>query len=115
MRVEDEGVELVGQVVVVVDRLPVPQGRVQPAAELGLARGSRRRPTEGTHLAHRAQQRGDAARGGTDAAQAALARHGPEVGQGRAEVTLDVELTGDVCLCSAELAGVPQDAAQGVR
>ena len=50
VRVEDERVEVVGQVVVVVDRLPVAAEAVQPAAERRLAgrRGQRQADGAGT-------------------------------------------------------------------
>ena len=46
VRVEDERVEVVGEVVVVGDRVLVTPPRVQPSAQPGLARGWRRRPAD---------------------------------------------------------------------
>ncbi len=114
LRLEDQLVELVGEVVVERDRAPVAQRAVQPAAQ------PRLRPRGRGRAAERADPGGGADRldqgpgRRTPAGQPALARHGERVRERRVEVTGDVELAGHVGLGGAELARVPQQPAHGV-
>ena len=115
VRVEDQRVELVGEVVVVVDRLAVAATAVQPAAEHGLAvRRGRRRSEDAEVLGH-AQQVRQQSRARADPAEAAVGSDAPDVGEGRVEVALDVQLTSHVGLRGAELARMPEDPAQRLR
>ena len=83
VRVEDQRVELVGEVVVVVDRLAVAAAAVQPAAEHGLAvRRGRRRSEDAEVLGH-AQQVRQRARARAHPAEAAVGSDAPDVGEGR--------------------------------
>ena len=112
--VEDQRVELVGEVVVVADRPAVAQLAVQPAAHPRLGLGQPWR------LAHRADVDGGPQRshersgGRAYAGEAALRRDGPDVGQRLVEVVVHLELAGDVGLRGTELTRVPQQPAYGV-
>ena len=100
--VEQQLVELVGEVVVVRDRSTVALTGVQRAAEASL-RGRRRRPaaerTQANHRGHRADQPPQAGAGRAGSADAAQ-----RVGQ----IALDVEVAGHVRPGEAELAGLPE-------
>ena len=118
LRLEDEGVELVGEVVVVADRRPVAGEAVQPARDLRLRGRGCRGSAERAEPGGRADRVDQGARRQTYARQPALGADREGVGEGGAEVPAvllgDVELAGHVGLGGAELARVPQQPAQRV-
>ena len=118
LRLEDEGVELVGEVVVVADRRPVARQAVQPALDPRLRRGARRWPAERAETGGRADRVDERAGREAYAGQAALGAHREGVRQCGLQVPAvllgDVELAGDVGLGGPELTGVPQQPAQRV-
>ena len=113
--VEQQRVEVVGEVVVVADRAPVAQLAVQPAADPGLGHRRRRRAAERADPG-RGPDRPEQRRGSRpDSGQPALAADLERVRQRRTEVAGDVELAGDVGLRGTELARPPHHPAYGVR
>jgi hypothetical protein len=112
--VEDQRVELVGEVVVVTDRLPVTGQAVQAPADPGLGAGRCGRQPQPTQVPGRAEQGREGRRGRPDSGQPTLADHVPDVRQRRVEVALDVDLAGHVGLRRAELARVPEQSTQDV-
>ena len=118
LRLEDQAVELVGEVVVEADRPAVTQLAVQPALDLWPAR---RAPSAGCRGPRGPRVRGAPGdRGGRGAAgaQPALGDDRPDVGQRLVQVPTvglrDVDLAGDVGLGGPELARSPHEAAHGV-
>ncbi len=114
LRVEDQGVEVVRQVVVVRDRLPVTQLGVQPAAQPRLGRRRRRGSSDHAEVARGAQAPGQHRRR-EPSGRPRLAHPCPHAAEAVEQVALDLELAGHVRLREAELAGPEHDAAQGVR
>ena len=80
VRVEDQLVELVGEVVVVGDGLAVAPEAVQPATDDRLAGRRGQRQADGTVLGGEPQQRCDRTGGGTDAGETRA--RGPPAGHG---------------------------------
>ena len=119
LRVEDQRVELVGEVVVEADRPPVSQLAVQPTLDLRLRRGCLRGRSDHSEARERAECAGDDGRRRATSREASLGHDGPHVGQGLVEVpSVDrwhVELAGHVGLGCTELARTPEQAADGVR
>ena len=108
-------VELVGEVVVVADRLPVAGQAVQPSPDPGLGASAGAGGSPSPPISRAVRSRVARVEGvGRIAAQPALADHVPDVGQRRVEVALDVDLAGDVGLRRPELARVPEQPAQHV-
>ena len=116
LRVEDELVEVVGQVVVVADRGAVAGQAVQasPDDRLG-GRGRRRSPEEAEVLGeqpHAGDRPGPLGRGRSWGTTHELV---PDLRQRRPELALHDDLAGDEGLGGAELAGRPEEASQGLR
>ena len=115
LRVEQELVELVGQVVVVGDRGPVAAAGVQPAGQPGLRRGRPRARADRAEP-QAAQPRRRRARSAGPAGSAADGPAPPASVQNRdrpvGDVALDVQLAGDERPGQAQLARVPQQPAQ---
>ncbi len=111
--VEQQPVEVVGQVVVVRDRRAVAAAGVQPAAQPGLGRRRLRGRADGAEPGGRARggQLGPRAEG--DAAARAGAGQLPGPPEAVGEVALDVDVTGDVGAGQAQLPRRPQQPAQG--
>ena len=110
LRVEQEGVEVVGEVVVVGDRGAVAAAGVQPPAEAGFRRG---RPRPWPHRAEPQRQPG----GGehlllAEPRAGVVLRQRPEPGEPVGDVAVDVELTRDERPREPQLAGAPQQAPQ---
>ena len=115
VRVEDQRVELVGEVVMVMDRLAVAATAVQPAAEHGLAvRRGRRRSEDAEVLGHTQQVRQED-RTRPHPAEAAVGGDVPHVRERGVEVALDVQLTSHVGLGRTQLARMPEDPAERLR
>jgi hypothetical protein len=118
LRLEDEGVELVGEVVVVADRRPVAGQAVQASLDPRLRCRRCGRAAQRAEAEDGADRIDHGARRETYAGQAALGAHGEGVRQRGGEVPAvllrDVELTGDVGLGGAQLARVPHQPAQRV-
>ena len=113
--VQEQGVEVVGQVVVVRDGVGVAAPAVQPTAQPGLGGRPARWGTDGA----RAQRRGQAAAdqpGGERATAGIVLQplpHGsPHQRQGLAEVAFDLEVAAHVRPGEAELAGIPHQVPQ---
>ncbi len=114
MLFEDELVKLIGQIVVVADRRPVPQQAVQPAGDPGLRRRSWQRAPQHSGLAGEPSQLRHQGRGDSWPGKSALGEHSPEVGQGIVQRAGDVEFAGDISLGSPQFPRVPEQPAQGV-
>ncbi len=111
--VEEQGVEVVGQVVVVADGGPVAGPAVQAAAQPRLGGGSGRRRAHDPEAYGRGERAGPVGGREPRRARAPLAGGRPHRPQALGEVALDVDLAGHVGLREAQLAGLPQQAAQG--
>ncbi len=116
-RVEEQGVEGVGQVVVVADRRPVPGLAVQRSAQPGPCCGNGRAGPGGTEAQggpDGGEPVGEREHGRGEPALAHRAAYGTQhIAQVGAPVLREVEVTGDVRLGQAEFAGRPEQPAQG--
>ena len=113
LRVEEEGVEVVGEVVVVGDRGAVAAAGVQPPVQPGLRR---RRPRPRPDRAEAQRQPGGRerlARARTQTGEVVRLRQRPEPGETVGDVALDLQVTGHERPGEPQLAGAPQQAPQG--
>src|SRR4051812_11952942 len=111
--VEQQGVEVVGKVVVVTDRAPVALPAVQTPSHAGLRGGGWQGLADDADRPDR-PHRFDVCRWARPAGQPARTTHLEDVAQRCAQVAVHLELAGHVGLCGAELTRVPQQPAQGV-
>ena len=118
VRIEDQLVELVGEVVVVADGGEVALAAVQVAGQAGL--GGRRDGTATDQAVPRGQTDGsghvtrtDARTAGLRVRRARLAHGGPHGAEPGSEITLDVEVSLHVGAGDAQLARLPQHVADG--